>query len=49
MWAKMWASGQKCGQSYGQVSTANNFAKLFVSQLIVVAYRATLLYLDFLS
>ena len=36
----------KYGQSYGQVSTANNFAKLFVSQLIVVAYRATLLLIN---
>jgi len=33
----------KYGQSYGQISTTNNFVKLFVYQLIVVAYRATLL------
>ena len=34
----------KYGQFYGQLLTTNNFAKLFVCQLIVVAYRATLLY-----
>ena len=45
MWAKTWA----CGQKRGQVSTTNNFAKLFVCQLIVEAFRArnraTLLFL----
>ena len=34
----------KYGQFYGQLLTTNNFAKLFVCQLIVEAYRATLLY-----
>ena len=34
----------KYGQSYGQISTTNNFTKLFVYQLIVEVYRATLLY-----
>ena len=34
----------KYGQFYGQFSTTNNFTKLFVCQLIVEAYRATLLY-----
>ena len=34
----------KYGQFYGQILTTNNLAKLFVCQLIVVAYRATLLY-----
>ena len=34
----------KYGQSYGQISITNNFTKLFVCQLIVEAYRATLLY-----
>ena len=33
----------KYGQFYGQVSTTNNFTKLFLCQLIVEAYRATLL------
>ena len=33
----------KYGQFYGQLLTTNNFAKLFVCQLVVVAYRATLL------
>jgi len=33
----------KCGQFYGQLLTTNNFLKLFVCQLIVEAYRATLL------
>jgi hypothetical protein len=33
----------KYGQSYGQISTTNNFRKLFVWHLIVEAYRATLL------
>ena len=33
----------KYGQSYGQISTTNNFTKLFVYQLIVEVYRATLL------
>ena len=33
----------KYGQFYGQISTTNNFRKLFVCQLIVEAYRATLL------
>ena len=33
----------KYGQFYGQVSTTNNFAKLFICQLIVEAYRSTLL------
>ena len=35
----------KYGQFYGQISATNNFTKLFVCQLIVVAYRATLLFL----
>ena len=34
----------KYGQFRGQLLTTNNFAKLFVCQLIVVAYRATLLF-----
>ena len=34
----------KYGQSYGHISTTNNFTKLFVCQQIVEAYRATLLY-----
>ena len=33
----------KDGQFYWQVSTTNNFTKLFLCQLIVEAYRATLL------
>ncbi len=33
----------KYGQSYGHISTTNNFTKLFVCQQIVEAYRATLL------
>jgi hypothetical protein len=33
----------KYGQFYGQISTTNNFTKLFVYQLIVEVYRATLL------
>ena len=36
----------KYGQSYGQISTTNNFRKLFVWHLIVEAYRATLLFFD---
>ena len=35
----------KYGQFYGQISTTNNVKKLFVCQLIVEAYRATLLFL----
>ena len=35
----------KYGQFCGQISTTNNFAKLFASHLIVEAYRATLHYL----
>jgi hypothetical protein len=38
----------KYGQSYGQISTTNNFRKLFVWHLIVEAYRATLLFLALL-
>ena len=33
----------KYGQFYGQISTTNNFVKLFAFHLIVEAYRATLL------
>ena len=36
----------KYGQSYGHISTTNNFTKLFVCQQIVEAYRATLLQLS---